>query len=722
MGLMDPEISALAMTAAFFAQNILRQDTVGTFLREGLHFFLTDSKKHASSGAGLLLRRGREYRRVTGAAIGGHSFWGRVIRMLVTLGIQIDPHADWSLLSRHELMGLPWFTPALGLARSRKAKTQAGASTRKRSESPLNPDATALVSPRETSAVDVATAVPRDKIRAEHVTALEHIGMPQEGRFQMFAFLNYTFADIVWWRGAVGRTEARGAFLPSSPLSPPFRSAVQYNYPSRRNRFYPHGTSEIDVARATIHRAYSRIDRVWNGWWKRLPAAVQRTLHFLHNDANNTIRTERDRAPSTSQATLPHIRPFQIEPTDCRLPWKVMLLGDRRLGDVTAKWARERILTDAASGKPYAPDWPGLQEDVNWQKVWSDMGAVPLPADVRSNVHLFLLRRTWNAATSERARRAERHYQVTRHEQDEEGVLPMLPSQEDATDDEAEEPYLDVDPGPSNRRTRRAQQRAADAQADVRGQASASQPAASSSAATPLSSQRTVSLPEVAFQPSTSIARLPLTDFYAPTDADNTANDFRPFVQQRQNIGSDDVRQAFSALDNDPDIARRSIHAVDLCAHGCGVHDSTQHGYVECPAVQAVWHDAMPVLFALEPAIVGTPLPLTTKGVVTSWLAAVFPASAQRVRVVLWRAAVVQYIASRRHTLMAAARRADSTVLFVYPDVAQAVASILFRLLKHVRGCWSAKRFSTDLLSNSGFVDTDGLGRLVLKEPAPWAS
>ncbi|CEH15592.1 hypothetical protein CBOM_04348 [Ceraceosorus bombacis] len=238
-----------------------------------------------------------------------------------------------------------------------------------------------------------------------------------------------------------------------------------------------------------------------------------------------------------------------------------------------------------------------------------------MPLEVRSNVHLFLLRRTWTAATSERARAAEARYQTTRHESfEDEEVLPELFG-EDETDDDSDDRDLDGASPASNRRERRMQERPQTTpDADI----SSSQPLPADQTAAPRGPFRRVTSALNAGSSSTAHSlhgsqapsnrsHLPFTDLYSPTVATNLANDYDSRVQGRILIGTDQARPAFSALDDDPDIIRHSTHAVDDCAHGCSVRDSTQHGYIECPVAQLVWRDALPVLYALEPALAGVP-------------------------------------------------------------------------------------------------------------------
>ncbi|KAL9934731.1 hypothetical protein V8E36_006506, partial [Tilletia maclaganii] len=120
---------------------------------------------------------------------------------------------------------------------------------------------------------------------------------------------------------------------------------------------------------------------------------------------------------------------------------------------------------------------------------------------------------------------------------------------------------------------------------------------------------------------------------------------------------------------------------VRPCLFGCGEVDGNAHGFVSCPVVQDLWKAAEEVARALLPPGRLSPLSYTVRQVVSAWAGEV--ETTARLRVHIWRTAVLATLADYRQNELRRARTDRSVAMLVIAPqkftaaVAKQVYSIL---------------------------------------------
>ncbi|CAD6959305.1 unnamed protein product [Tilletia caries] len=108
LGLIHPDHMFIAQTLTFLAHNITREDSIGTWLREGLASTLHN--EYQCSPAALLIPQGAHRRVLRRQATRAAGLWGRFLHALAHANLQIDD--DWIHLGTPALLELPWYMEA----------------------------------------------------------------------------------------------------------------------------------------------------------------------------------------------------------------------------------------------------------------------------------------------------------------------------------------------------------------------------------------------------------------------------------------------------------------------------------------------------------------------------------------------------------------------------------------------------------------------------------
>ncbi|CEH15386.1 FOG: Reverse transcriptase [Ceraceosorus bombacis] len=779
-GLLDPYVMGLAYSATIVARYILKSSPMGTFLREGLHHYITDSTLMASTPASLLLRRNREYRRLNMPASASRSMFGRMIRALCLIGLQVHPSTDWSTVTPHELLGLPWYTPALGIQCSRPAKER---SLRQRNDnSPPLPERDATGTPeRDHPRGIVAGAIPQNEIAKQHSEVLQHLKISYWGEDLILRFKIITFADIIWYNEGKGIATAEGAKLASGCIRPPWPPALRNHWPGWRNRFLPLGidyAQPLDVQLA--FSAYAPVHNTWDSLWKRLPPAVKQTLTGLPN----VFAVAKD--ISASRAVNPRTRPFCWEPTEFRLPWRLLILGNKKWEAVSVRSSREAILSVVTKDDPVQPDWSDLTHDPRWRKVWDDMWAIPMSLEHLQAVHLFLLRRAWVSSTTGLARMemnrlallSERPAHDEGDSDDDEAMFqvaeeavegtgfedpekdgtavstsrrPPASTAPPATGADPTTPHAAPIPTPKKKRSKSL----VFTTLDTISPTSARMLQKTPTRPTPQSpTERLHNTAKVTNAGTVGMAAPLLMSLFDEIDAYTSEQELDLPVQSGPAGHQTDARPPSPPAErartrvSDPDEAtRQATHETHETMIGAGPDSAFDDGSGSSPSSsethssQSAAPDAMPAVSRREAWAGSKPI---SSRINAAAFEAIFATSTERslsrvdvisalrdhralrranikhMRVVLWRNAVIFYIYSRRHAQIAAARANYTNAAFVFTDVTKSVAHTAFSMLQYAAPKQGyGEKFQKTFIEGGTFANMNNLD-LTLDEPPTW--
>ncbi|KAE8228054.1 hypothetical protein CF326_g7028, partial [Tilletia indica] len=120
LGLIHPDHMFTAQSINYLANHLLKEDTYGTWLREGIAWTLHSQYK--CSPAALLLRKGKIRDILKADETREAGFWGRLIHALATVELSIDP--TWKDLDTDALLELPWYIESSSPALPNKWTTQ----------------------------------------------------------------------------------------------------------------------------------------------------------------------------------------------------------------------------------------------------------------------------------------------------------------------------------------------------------------------------------------------------------------------------------------------------------------------------------------------------------------------------------------------------------------------------------------------------------------------
>lgn len=448
-----------------------------------------------------------------------------------------------------------------------------------------------------------------------------------EQRFLLGGY--YTFADVLWW------IDQPDYNIVSRPFSPPTASGIKYNW--RPFLFRPALAHDRPFAEEPVVKGASIVRKVWNSYWPTLPHELRTILFRL----GALFYPERLNA-LTKSSGRPFVRPLaKLEPATLPFPWRITTLANQPIQDVTVRSIR-RFLSPQ---RPIVPDWPfngtptpgRYQQDLfyfreqrilwpdatldQWQSVWTDLHSLPLTSKTLSDTFLFLHRRAYLSCTTAAALQALAEYDAASFTLDEDARFDL--------------PEDDLPPEASS-------------DGGAAGVAGAPHGAGSPTPSV------AANAPE-----STTDSSLEQLDSQDP----DTPRPYGPSLPPADEL------KFFSA---DPCPAQ--CYQVDH--NGDPVKDSVQHGYIECPFVTKVWRAALPVLNDLLGTSHYAPS-LTVTDIVLGWPRGLVPA---RHRLLLWRSAVLSFIAqSRRQAIQQAhTAKAPAVITFHLATVQPALLRILF--------------------------------------------